>query len=254
ALWLAAHWLVPMFAGEGEGKAGQFGDQFGWINALFSGFAFAGIIVTILLQRTELALQRKELRLTRDEMSKSTAQLAEQSRAISKQNFESTFFQLVGLHNDIVKNVQKGKLVGRDCLRNIYYSMEATRNAGFKRVVEVLEMERQHIGHYFRNLYRIYKFVDETFLRDGQTDFEKAKFYTGIIRAQLSQLELTLVFYNGLTAAGENFVPLIEKYAVFEPLDRSKLLFSGDRDKYSVKAFGDSEIAEDRPLNSLEDR
>lgn len=50
---------------------GTFGDSFGAINALFSGFAFAGIIATIWLQRKELVLQREELKLTRDELTKS---------------------------------------------------------------------------------------------------------------------------------------------------------------------------------------
>lgn len=40
---------------------GQAGDLFGSINALFSGLAFAGVIVAILLQREELELQRHEL-------------------------------------------------------------------------------------------------------------------------------------------------------------------------------------------------
>ena len=32
--------------------SGTFGDNFGALNALFSGLAFAGVIVTILIQRT----------------------------------------------------------------------------------------------------------------------------------------------------------------------------------------------------------
>jgi hypothetical protein len=42
-------------------SAGLYGDSFGVLNSLFSGFAFAGIIITILLQRDELRLQRLEL-------------------------------------------------------------------------------------------------------------------------------------------------------------------------------------------------
>ena len=34
-------------------KQGQFGDQFGAVNALFSGLAFAGLIFTIILQKKE---------------------------------------------------------------------------------------------------------------------------------------------------------------------------------------------------------
>ncbi len=51
-------------------KAAQFGDSFGIITSLFSGLAFIGLIITILLQRDELALQREELGLTRKELSK----------------------------------------------------------------------------------------------------------------------------------------------------------------------------------------
>lgn len=42
-------------------RSGQYGDSFGAVNALFSGLAFVGVIVAILLQRQELQLQREEL-------------------------------------------------------------------------------------------------------------------------------------------------------------------------------------------------
>lgn len=42
-------------------KAGEFGDMFGAVNALFSGLAFAGVVYAIFLQRIDLALQRQEL-------------------------------------------------------------------------------------------------------------------------------------------------------------------------------------------------
>ena len=54
---------------------GALGDSFGGLSALFSGLAFAGLIVTLVmqgqqlqLQRHEIRLQRRELRLQRDEM------------------------------------------------------------------------------------------------------------------------------------------------------------------------------------------
>jgi hypothetical protein len=49
-------------------KSGTFGDTFGALNAIFSGLALAGVIVTILIQRTELKNQRTELALQRNEM------------------------------------------------------------------------------------------------------------------------------------------------------------------------------------------
>lgn len=52
-------------------KAGVFGDSFGIITSLFSGLAFSGMIITILLQKEELRLQRKELTDNRKEFKKS---------------------------------------------------------------------------------------------------------------------------------------------------------------------------------------
>ena len=66
-------------------KRGQFGDLFGATNSLFSGLAFAGLIITIVLQRKELSLQRDELRLQREEMAKSREELAKQAKHKSDQ-------------------------------------------------------------------------------------------------------------------------------------------------------------------------
>ena len=56
-------------------------DAFGAVNALFSGLALAGIIVTLYMQREELKLQREELQLTRDELAKSAEAQKESSES-----------------------------------------------------------------------------------------------------------------------------------------------------------------------------
>ena len=50
-------------------ERGTFGDMFGAVNALFSGLAFAGLIVTLIMQHEELGLQRNELAQTNDELA-----------------------------------------------------------------------------------------------------------------------------------------------------------------------------------------
>lgn len=64
---------------------GTFGDMFGAVNALFSGLAFGGIILTILLQRQELALQREELQHTREELKRSADSQEESQKALKRQ-------------------------------------------------------------------------------------------------------------------------------------------------------------------------
>lgn len=63
---------------------GTFGDMFGAVNALFSGFAFLGVIYAILLQKTELSLQRQELKLTREELNLTREELKKSADAQEK--------------------------------------------------------------------------------------------------------------------------------------------------------------------------
>jgi hypothetical protein len=62
-------------------KMSLFGELYGSINALFSGFALAAIIFTVYQQHQELSLQREELKLQREEMRASREELAKQSEA-----------------------------------------------------------------------------------------------------------------------------------------------------------------------------
>jgi hypothetical protein len=66
-------------------EAGVFGDQFGAVNALFSGLAFAGVIYAVILQSKELELQREELVLTRAELSRSAQAQEESGRFLGEQ-------------------------------------------------------------------------------------------------------------------------------------------------------------------------
>lgn len=104
-LWWGGWWLIDNRVNLGENvkdlnaARGQFGDKFGAINALFAGFAFAGIIFTILLQSRELR-QTKVL-------------LDEQMKESKGERFDGTFFQLIGLHNEITAHLDSLSNEGR---------------------------------------------------------------------------------------------------------------------------------------------
>ncbi len=66
-------------------RAALSGDTFGAVNSLFSAFAFAGVIVTVLMQRDELRLQRNELELARHEMKESRIAQQESADALERQ-------------------------------------------------------------------------------------------------------------------------------------------------------------------------
>lgn len=85
-------------------KAAAFGDSFGVMTSIFSGLAFVGLIITILMQQkqlqlqsTELGLQRTELALTREELAKSATSQADQTKEMklsAELNAVSTLAQI----------------------------------------------------------------------------------------------------------------------------------------------------------------
>ncbi|MCD8418536.1 putative phage abortive infection protein [Tenacibaculum finnmarkense genomovar finnmarkense] len=243
---------------------GTFGDMFGSINALYSGLAFAGIIVTILLQRQELKSQRQELKQTRKEFEI-------QNETLKLQRFENTFFNLLSLHHQIVDSIdldiEKRKsssitaqailmkrslgestsqdydriiIKGRDVFKRRYESLKhhlsTTSNLDLvnKTYLEVYDVVQTDFGHYFRNLYRMVKLVDNsTFSSNENEDFNKKYEYTSIIRSQLSDYELLWLFYNCLSSNGiEKFKKLIEKYSLLKNVPINRLHIEGFHNHY----------------------
>lgn len=95
----------------------------------------------------------------------------------------------------------------------------------------ISEYERDNsiiiLDHYFRYLYRIMKFVDESNYLDNGDSIENRYNYTCILRATLSPYELVFLFYNGLIY--NNLKTLIEKYSLLNNL-RPELTAKSIRD------------------------
>jgi hypothetical protein len=226
----------------------SFGDAFQGLSALFSGWAFIGLIYTALLQKRELTLQKRDLELTRDELEGQRKALDAQSATFKKQSFEDTFFRLLSAQGEIVNSTSlyfsgsQYTAHGRDCFTTFYqnlrdrYSAEAANTWEEERVsVAYLKFysDRQaKVGHYFRNLYTLVKFVD-------RSDVSDKKFYTNIVRAQLSSHELLLLFYNCLSPYGKRrFKPLVERYALLEQIPKQEIFDPRHLQYYEEDAYG----------------
>lgn len=251
-------------------ERGTFGDMFGAVNALFSGLAFAGLIVTLLYQKEELKLQREELRETRNELNAQKLEFQEQNKTMKRQRFENTFFNMLSLQQEIIANLSyeyyaspnirphnipeeifykgapKGQLHGRETFEGIYKHAIIEYN-GARHADGIIKILKQNgyiaypvisvttrFDHYFRHLYHIYKFVDTSDLIEDSERYD----YACIIRSQLSDYELVMMFYNCLTANGrDKFKPLIEKYAVFNNLRLELLAKVNDKEEYAQGAY-----------------
>lgn len=111
-----------------------------------------------------------------------------------------------------------------------------------------------NLGHYFRNLYHIYKYVHITQLIDPN----EKQFYCNIVRAQLSTDELVLIFYNAITPINyysdkpnlgfPNFKYLIDKYDILQNMNQRLLL-----DKEHLAIFKQNAV-NDEPLTFKKSR
>ncbi|CGF77969.1 putative phage abortive infection protein [Bacillus sp. N447-1] len=85
---------------------------------------------------------------------------------------------------------------------------------------ETLYKQRENvIGHYYRNLYRIVKLIqNNTFDSESQErDNEEKRQYRGILRAQLSSFELLMLFYNvSYSEKGKKFKELVAGINFFD--------------------------------------
>lgn len=226
-------------AGESS-RWGEFGDFVGGVlNPTFSLLALIALLSTI-------ALQIRELRLSAKELKNSADALAKQNETLRQQNFESSFFQLLRLHADIVSSIDlasaNGPITrGRDCFKIFVRRLESALRGiaadrdfdAFTVQYKTFHIEHEHeVGHYFRLLYNIIKLVN-------RTDGIDKHFYTNLVRAQLSSYELKLLFYNGLSAWGiEKFKPLIEQFALLKTLPNAALPNDVLLRKYDPTAFG----------------
>ncbi len=231
-LWLMSPVVINLISGSNDlaGK-GQFGDSYGALNALFSGLAFAGLGYAIYLQRQELAETRKSLL-----DQKQDAKI--QNDGLIRQSFENVFFQLLRQHSELIGTLsanRNGQLeFGRWCfqdwfhnLTNRYQNKSNNTLGSIKIVKQVLqEMDpalEQSTGHYFRSLFGILRFADQSGLPNKET-------YIQLVRNQLSTYEISILFYR--CAISDDYMGLkllVEKYALLRHINDSCFIARPDR-------------------------
>lgn len=230
------------FTSDEQHSLGTFGDFFGGVlNPILTFLTLIGLIVTIIIQRQELALSRKEYVKTAD--------------ALSTQAIETTFFNMIDLHHKIaeelrldideishkskqkelitkisevalqiapygldkIKKEPPKQFIGREVFKGLAFYLAACTESDTdaKALYKHIQDNHNHIlGHYFRNLYQVLKLIEE-----NKNVSTKQK-YLSILRAQLSTYELAILFINCLDGVCDNgeFKLLLSKYKMLEHL------------------------------------
>lgn len=146
------------------------------------------------------------------------------------QQFDSSFFNLLSIQQRIISAI-KGcvRLIGNGSTEELcgfeYINKFAdtiqerergiTSNIDANKLLkcyEDSEINNDLLGHYFRHLYHIFEYVDNS----NVPNYIKTR-YVGIIKAQMTDNELYLCHINSYSKYGkERLKPLFEKYHFFE--------------------------------------
>ncbi|PHA81004.1 hypothetical protein COF68_16815 [Bacillus toyonensis] len=304
--------VIEMIFSEKIGSLGTVGDWLGGSTLPWLTFATTFLLIeTSIMQRKQLRLQRQEMKentrmqveqisLQKAEMEKTNEEFVLQNKTLSTQRFETTFFNMLSLHNELVDKIiitqdDVGRAAFHKTLKIFFDSYKKIKRetdysyillskelnedkSKLKELVEILNFKESileekvnipdnrvllykqyikkypnelviifwsyniffkdyhdNIGNYFKSLYRIIKYVDETNLIEEQGEKE---FYTDFIRAQMSSYEQIFLFYNCISEKGfVNFLPLLFKYKLLDGMD-NHLLFDQEHiklyEKYAV--------------------
>ncbi|MDD2983737.1 MAG: putative phage abortive infection protein [Crocinitomicaceae bacterium] len=266
-------------------ELGTVGDWFGGLSGPLIGLS------SFILVYLAFRLQGEQNRQQQIEFDK-------QNKILSLQRFESSFFQLLTFHNEIVQalwvdynyvskreKLKRKKEGGKEGemeeyikettegeqsdkreyfstvylmmqhnlkeinLKSVGLSKEMKSSLSYKESVAienystVYNKEQASLGHYFRHLYHIVKYIHKS---DLITD-EQKKHYAALLRAQLSAYELVLLLYNCLVEdlGYPKFKYLVDKYDMLQNMNGKLLLDQADLEVFKSKKLTEDCLNED---------
>jgi Putative phage abortive infection protein len=244
ALWLTWPTLAARWSGlPSPAEIGQFGDMFGALSSLFSMLAFLGVAASLTYQVVSFRQQSK--------------QLEQQRSLLARQQFESTFFELLRRHRDslskatIITDAGELPVEGFDGIRRLASSLqEEVLLHSLQWVTLSLENKKIEIdglfsshyrrnedwcGPYFRGLYHFLKFIDLS------SPAELKDTYANLLRAELSNSELILLATNCLTPRGRGLFAYVLKFGLLKHLVNSVQFINYAtymRELYPAEALG----------------
>lgn len=234
-------------------KLNELGDFYsGTVTSLWSLSALFFIYVAFLGQKQQLNKQsieimqnQIELRMNREEQQNQRKEMKKHNETLEHQRFENTFFQLLRQHNDIINSIDLRRLSretlayyvyaqGRDCFK-IFYDEEIKKKLEdvyeLSNVMEKYEQfykkRQSDLSHYFKSFYHILKFI-----KRGKKNIDK-NYYASLLRAQASNYELILIFYNGISVYGkEKLKPLLKEYNILKSVPEDLIFHSSHHNEY----------------------
>jgi len=257
AVWFSLGFTLYFY--EFHGALAKKSSEWNDFGVFIAGFSGTGVAVITLIAVAN------GIRVQAEDLAKSRAFMAKQSAAMAQQTFDSVFFNLLDRFSQVrdsvsvpiympkrveggsVPDTQSVFVTGRQAFAEFYRCVKSAQVGMPKTVPNRLIVLRNNfmgqyrlveseLGPYFRTLYRIFTFIDRSITLTWEQKIDYAK----IARAQLSDLELCVIFYDGLTEMAAKFKPLIERYGLLRHVNAGNLILEDDKTNstlYEAKAF-----------------
>lgn len=221
--------------------------------SLFTAYAFAGVIVTVLLQRAELQEQRKELRAQRIELEGQKRELEIQNRTAQLQRFENSFFHLLTKLSNTVEELQKAQGIqesSRHPTVTVIYTLTLYDTINKK----LANSKSIDIKNIINNTYKIlptilkkflfeyYEVINFIYTHDAfLKNKDEINKYISILNLSLTNSEYALLFYDAIRDDKKikiiNELHLVSRYSLLNkshpPCKPEHILF------FSPQAFGE---------------
>ena len=214
------------------------------------------LLATIIMQRKEIKISQQSIEELVKQTESSIKQ-AEEARketqitndTMKKQQFETTFFNMLNLLQQIVNNMRITEnredekeyvYIGREVIKRLrmIYEKIFSFNPPSNNYIKQTELDELYkgfhdgfgneISHYVRFNYRIVKFIVNSIANDEneqkkiknetgrETIIGDRRYYFGMLRAQWSNAEFELILINSLYSENHKFKELILKHDVLD--------------------------------------
>ena len=228
----------------GNSSFGEWGDFFGGVlNPILTFIMFMGLLITIIIQQ-------KELGESREQFTRSADALAGQEKTSNRRAFESTFFDLLSVFGeevrqiDLVKKDGSKTTSGRDCFSVFYtrlstsYKDKVRKHKTTCSDIDILvwafdifmKNNEQNLSHYFR--------IISTILKYSKRAPDDLDTYIEMFKSQLSNRELLLIFYYCVSDRDPELTKMVERYGLLSSMQVEYLLKNQHIKLLNKQAYG----------------
>ena len=201
---------------------GVFGDSFNILNTLFTGLAFSGVIVSIILQT-------QELKEAREEYAGSRQALEQQKKEMEQQSFDNRFFKMIDMFNDVKEKINLNEILKKVLDQTLIDTKNEKRtNSNFSKnhIQNFLKKEfkssiinQPNIKLFYKNLEVILGYTNQ------HSNVKTKQLLIDIIKAQLSNNELLSILIYLEIEKNDELRDLVKQnkiteYFTVEALDR----------------------------------